>query len=165
MEQQSIGGGGMGNYGWIGDSFASHQQRQSGTDQSSIMKAGGDVDMLKKLLDEMSKSTTAEGMDALFKQIFQQGFEANMPKLLNSANTSGIRPQDATTQQLMQNDLIARLTGAAAEALGKQQASTAQAAGDYASLTEKPVVTTVSGQGKISGSTDAWSTLGNALGI
>jgi hypothetical protein len=165
VQTQSSEGGGMGNYGWIGDMFASHQGREFGGQKSTVTKGDGDVSMLKKVLEEMAKSTDAEGMTALFQQIFKKGFEEQMPKLLSNANTAGIRPQDATTQTLMQNDLMARLTGASMEALGKQQASYGQLAGQYASLTEKPVVTTVQGEGKISGSTDAFSTIGSVLGF
>lgn len=165
MQTQSSGGGGMENFGWIGDLFASHQNRESGTDKNTVTKGEGDVAMLKKLLEDMSGSNTADGIQALFKQIFTKGFEEQMPQLLNAANTTGIRPQDATTQQLLQNDLLARLTGASAEALGKQQASYGDLASRYAQLTEKPVVTKVQGEGKISGDTDMWTTLGDVLGF
>jgi hypothetical protein len=107
----------------------------------NVMKGGGDVTLLKKILDEMSLSTTPEGMDALIKTVFKQGFEQQMPKLLNAANTAGIRPQDATTQALLQNDLMARLASEGVKALGAQQAAVATGAGNYASLTEKPIVT------------------------
>lgn len=98
--------------------------------------SAGDVEPLRKVLDEMSASMTPEGMDALFTAIFKQGFEKNMPTLLNTANTTGIRPQDSTTQQLMTNDLISRLTGQAAGALQTQQANAGNVAAAIAEGTK-----------------------------
>lgn len=165
QEGGTSGGFSMGNYGWIGESFASHQERQSGTQQSTVTKGEGDVAMLKKLLEEMSSSLTPEGMQATLKGIFKAGYESQMPTLLSKATSAGIRPQDATTQTLLENDLMARLTGEGAKALTAQQQAYGDLASRYAQLTEKPVVTTVQGQGKVSGSTDAWSTLGNIFGF
>ena len=150
MEQQSEGGGATDPSTWV-NSFLNLATAQKGSDRSTVTKGEGDVTALKKILDEMSNSTNAAGMDAVFKQIFQRGFEAQMPKLLNAANTTGIRPQDSTTQQLLQNDLVARLTGESQMALGKQQQLAAQIADAYAGRTEKPIVTKVTGEGKLSG--------------
>lgn len=140
-------------------------EMMGGRRQSIVTKGGGDVEMLKKVLDEMSKSTTAEGMQTLIQSIFKTGFEKQMPQLLSAANTAGIRPQDATTQTLLQNDLVSRLVGEGVKALGTQQAATAQAASSYGQLTEKPVVTTLEEQGKASGTTNRLSLFGQGLGL
>lgn len=165
MQQQPKGGGSpFSPSDWAGayDTLATGQQ---GRDKSTITKGDGDVKLLKKILEEMTSSTDAAGMDAVFKQIFQRGFEAQMPKLLNAANTTGIRPQDSTTQQLLQNDLVARLTGESQMALGKQQQLAAQVADAYAGRTEKPVVTKVEGEGKISGKTNIVKTSLGLFGL
>lgn len=112
----------------------------------SVTSGGrGDVSFLAPIITEMSKSASPEGMQALIQSIFKSGFEQQMPTLLSNANTSGIRPQDSTTVALMTNDLVARLTGQAASAVGAQQERTANAAGKYADVTKSDVVTKTSG--------------------
>ena len=103
---------------------------------SSNSTTPGDVEPLRRILAGMEESMTPEGMQALIDSIFQQGFEQNMPTLLNAANTTGIRPQDSSTQQLMTNDLIARLTGQAAGALQTQQSNAGNVASAIAQATQ-----------------------------
>ena len=112
------------------------QELFGGASEGSSSTTPGDVEGLRKILAQMNESMTPEGMDALFKSIFQQGFEKNMPTLLNNANTTGIRPQDATTQTLQTNDLIARLTGQAAGAVLQQQANAGTVAANIAANTK-----------------------------
>lgn len=168
QQQPSDGGGGMQGGFTDPNSWSSAVNRsivtEGGVDSYNTMKGDGDVAMLKKLLEDMSGSNSAAGMESVFKQIFSRGFESQMPKLLNAANTSGIRPQDSTTQQLLQNDMIARLTGESNVALQKQQATFGDLASKFASLTEKPVVTKISGDQKASGETNKFSLFANGIG-
>lgn len=168
MSTSGVGGGGMpSGYGSDAQGWSTAVNtdviNMGGRDTTNVMKGGGDVEMLKKLLDSMAASSTPEGMQALIDSIFKTGFEKNMPTLLNAANTAGVRPQDATTQQLLTNDLIARLTGEGAAALREQQTATAQAASSYGQLTEKPIVTKISGEGKASGTVNRFELLGKGL--
>lgn len=114
-----------------------------GSTQSSqnVMLAGGDTDVLRSIIEEMQKTTTPEGMEEVMKAIFSQGFEKELPKILSKANSAGIRPQDATTQQLLEQDLATRLSSQVALLLGQQQANTANAAANLGELTKKPTVT------------------------
>ena len=126
-------------------------------ENSTISGGQGDVSKLGPIIDEMLKSIDPAGMEKLFQAIFKSGFEKQMPSLLNNANTTGIRPQDSTTHELLTNDLIARLTGEAAKALGTQQVNAANAATNYAAALKSPVVkkSTVTTEAKSSGILDS----------
>ena len=87
------------------------------------------------------KSITSDGMDELIKTIFKQGMEKQMPDILGKANQSGSIPQSSTTGVMLTNDLLARLSGVAQQALLGQQSAAGQLAVNYAELLRGPVQT------------------------
>jgi len=110
--------------------------------QTSQTKSGGtgDVSGLQALLAALMPTTNAAGMDPVIRAIFQQGFEKQMPQLYNAANQAGVRPGSSTQQQLMLNDLNARLSAEAAKAVSQQQQTAGQVATAIAQNTKTPEV-------------------------
>lgn len=101
----------------------------------------GDVAGLQQLLATLMPTTTAAGMNPVIQAIFQQGFQNQMPAIYNAANQAGLRPSSTTQQQLLVNDLTARLTAEAAKAVNQQQQTAGQVATAIAQNTKTPTVT------------------------
>lgn len=88
---------------------------------------GGDLGPLQQMYQTLYNQQTPAGSNALIQQIFKQGIEGNMPALFNRSNTAGLRTNNSTSQ-LMANDLQARLSGQAAQAVQQTQQQAMQAA-------------------------------------
>lgn len=122
------GGGGLmsGNFDWLGQLMSNTNApiAINTRKDTSTAESGGDVSGLRTLLAAMQPLSTAQGMDANIRQIYQQGFEAQMPTLYNASAGAGFDPVASSVQQLKVNDLNARLAGTAAQALTQQQTAT-----------------------------------------
>lgn len=101
----------------------------------------GDVAGLQQLLAALMPTTQAGGMNPVLQAIFQEGFQKQMPAIYNASNQAGLRPGSTTQQQLLVNDLAARMSAEGAKAVNQQQQTAAQVAGSIAANTKAPVST------------------------
>lgn len=110
--------------------------------QKTTTQSGGDVSALQQMFAQQAASANPAGMQALLQAIFQQGYEQNAPVLRNARNQAGARIGSSTQQQLMMNDLQARLTGQGAAAVMQQQANASTTAANIAANSKKETTDT-----------------------
>lgn len=104
------------------------------TPKTQTETSTANIDPLAQMFGTQVNS--ANNMQAVMQAIFQRGMEENMPQMNSNSMKAGVRPESSTTQQLMTNDMMARLSQAAAMVQIEQQARAAQTAANIAQATQ-----------------------------
>ena len=102
---------------------------------------GGQVGQLQQILSQLMNLSTAQGAAGQIGQIYKLGMQQNMPGILNTANTAGVRSGQSSIQALQTNDLSSRLSGQAATQVQANAVAASNAATQLAQVTQTKTTT------------------------